>query len=43
LTNYLYRKKKKEINFVFSDKCITDAFGDIEKIRDGIEELHFKP
>jgi len=28
---------------IFSDKCITDAFGDIEKIRDGIEELHFKP
>ncbi|CAF3927872.1 unnamed protein product [Rotaria sp. Silwood2] len=25
------------------DTCITDAFGDIKKIREGIEELEFKP
>ncbi|CAF1285273.1 unnamed protein product [Rotaria sordida] len=25
------------------DACITEAFGDIKKIREGIEELHFKP
>jgi len=28
---------------IFSDKCITETFGDINKIREGIEELHFKP
>ena len=29
--------------FCFSDACITGAFGDIKKIREGIEELGFKP
>jgi hypothetical protein len=28
---------------IFSDACITSTFGDIKKIRDGIEELDFKP
>ena len=29
--------------FVFSDACITGAFGDVKKVRDGIQELDFKP
>jgi hypothetical protein len=28
---------------IFSDTCITAAHGDIKKIREGIEELEFKP
>ncbi len=28
---------------IFSDTCITAADGDIKKIRQGIEELEFKP
>lgn len=29
--------------FIFSDTCITGAYGDIKTIREGIQELEFKP
>lgn len=34
--------KHRECSY-FSDTCITGAYGDVKKIRDGIEELEFKP
>jgi hypothetical protein len=35
-------QKMREI-FILSDACITATYGDVKKIRDGIEELKFKP
>jgi hypothetical protein len=42
-----FKKQMNEINFDFSfslsDACIISTYGDANKIRDGIEELDFKP
>ncbi len=29
--------------FFSSDACVISTYGDMKKIRDGIEELNFKP
>jgi len=42
-----FKNQTNEINFDFSfslsDACIISTYGDANKVRDGIEELDFKP
>jgi putative component of toxin-antitoxin plasmid stabilization module len=42
LKERLRRERIREY-LCFSDACITGTYGDIKKIREGIEELDFKP
>ena len=38
----LREREEKEYSY-FSDTCITSTYGEMKKIREGIEELEFKP